>query len=225
MPIRRKLRPQRKYRKRRYGMRGKWAVQRPLKVHTFKECFPYPSTISAAGLTAQGGITSVNFNMITNAANLKGTFDLYRITGMKLKIMPRYNNADVLQNGALPAGALPLLHIAPNRDPYVPTPTTVADVLNDDGVRTYRLDKPVSLYLKSPKPDLRTGDESQLAIPFQFGASRKFQPWLTTGGNAQLVDQSGINHYGFRWVMDNTADIPVSAQVFVTLYFQMKEQD
>jgi len=153
-------------------------------------------------------------------------FDLYKITGVKIKVVPRYVNADVLQNNAIPSGALPLLHIAPNRDPYVPAATSVADLLNDDGCKTLLLNRPYTFWLKNPKPDILTGGENQLPIPIQFNSSSKaLQPWLTTGGNGQLIDQSGVPHYGFRTIVDNQASVPVEAQVFVTLYFCGKEQD
>lgn len=228
-PIRRKLRKTRPYRKRRYGMRGKWAVARAPKVHTFKECFPYPAALAVGASTVGSGKISVSLSQLVNQASFSAMFDLYRITGMKIKIVPRWNTASVLEqigaaSYATVSGALPILHIAPNRDPYTPAPTTLGDILNDDGVRTFRMDKPVSLYLKSPKPDVKTSDGTT-SLPMQFGTSRKFQPWLSTGGNGQTIDQSGVQHYGYRWLIDNQSGCPLDTQVFVTLYFQCKEQD
>lgn len=194
-------------------------------VKSFKECYPYDSTISAPATTLQGGILNFKFSSLTNVASLTALYDLYKITGVKVKIIPRYTQADLLQNNSIPSGALPILHIAPNRNPYVPAPTSLADVLNDDGVKSILLNKPITLWLKSPKPDITTGGETPSPVPMQFGVASKFQPWLTTGGNGQLQNQSGVPHYGFRWALDNQASVPCEAQVFITLYFKMKEQD
>lgn len=194
-------------------------------VKSFKECYPYPSSVFALGTSLGTGIINFKISSLTNFSNLQAIYDLYKITGAKVKIIPRFNQASVLENNAVPVGALPILHIAPNRNPYVPAPTSLGDILNDDGVKSILLNKPVTLWLKSPKPDITTGGETPTPVPMQFGTSSKFQPWLTTGGNGQLQDQSGVPHYGFRWLVDNQATGPVDAQVFVTLYFKMKEQD
>lgn len=224
MPVKRQYRKKKLYRKRRYGMRGKWQVARAPKVHTFKESFAYPTPLVAAAGAVGSGTLICNLNMLYNSTNFKGMFDLYRITGIKFKVVPRYNQADVLQNDAVPSGALPIIHIAPNRDPFVPPAVSLGDILNDDGVRTIRMDKPFSVYLKAPKPDVKLPDGAT-SVPMQFSARRMLQPWLTTGGNGQNIDQSGVNHYGFRWLIDNQAGVGVNAQVFATLYFQCKEQD
>lgn len=199
--------------------------KRVTSVKSFKETYAYPSTIFAPATTLGVGIINFKISSLVNFSNLAGLYDLYKITGAKVKIIPRYTQASLLENNAIPSGALPVLHIAPNRNPYVPPPTTLGDVLNDDGVKSILLNKPVTLWLKAPKPDITTGGETPTPVPMQFGVSSKYQPWLTTGGNGQLQDQSGVPHYGFRWALDNQASVPADAQIFVTLYFKMKEQD
>lgn len=191
-------------------------------VHRFKEWYDGGGiTIGAA--STQGFVLSTQIASLVNWSQFKGLFDLYKITGMKFTLIPSHNVSDFTAgNGS----GIPMLYIAPNRDPYVPSPTSVGDILNDDGVRIIRFTKPVTLYLKNPKADILDADGK--SIPFQFNSSSKaLQPWLTTGGNLQTVSQEFIKHYGFRYFVDNTMNTaqPFTWTTYVKLYFTMKEQD
>lgn len=226
---RRGTRKPRKYaRLRRYGFRRRLVRLRPALrvVHKFKETCLYSGTpISAPANSTTVGLMAFSLNMLANATSFKSLFDLYKITGVKVRIVPRWNTSDPLasQNGI---AGLPMLYIAENRDPYVGAPANVVDVLNDDGVKIIRLDKPVTMFLKNPKAEIFDGSGNTL--PFQFNSSKSYlQPWLTTGGNAQAIDQSNLNHFGYRWVLDNSLNSATTTTLdtFITLYFSMKEQD
>lgn len=196
-------------------------------VHRFKECVQI-SSISASGTSTGAGVMPFQINNLTNWPALQSLFDLYKLTGVKVKIIPRFNVSSPDQVGisGSQGGQLPLLYIAPNHDPYIPAPGSVGDILNDDGVKVIRMTKPVMLYLKNPKPDIRTPGSGDV-VPFQFNSSsKKFQPWLCTGGNTSSVDQSTVKHYGYRWYIDNTGGPQnVVFDCFATYYFTMKEQD
>lgn len=200
-------------------------------IHKFKEMY-ISTPIQIAGVGTQGGVLkAAGLSSLTNVASFTGMFDLYKITGIKFKIMPRFNLADVTSSGANTNG-LPYLYLATNRDPFVPAPTGVADILNDDTCRVYRCDKPISWYVKDPKPDMTVSVPNPGAPPtsapfnFQFGVGHKWQPWLTTGGNGQTLSQIDVSHYGVRYLLDNQASTaPVTLDVYATLYFQCKEQD
>lgn len=190
-------------------------------VHRFIEKTQLPSIGVSAGSSAPGVIT-YKLNDLTNAASFKSLFDLYKLTGVKLTFIPLFNTSQTSDLNTLSqAGTLPMLYVAPNRDPYVPAPTSVADILNDDGCKIIRLTKPVSMYIKSPKPNLLT--DSGAAIPLQTNVSTQF--WLTTGGNGQVVDQSSVPHHGHRFFLTNNATSEVVIQVYAKYYFAMKEQD
>lgn len=193
-------------------------------VHRFKETCLWSGTISAPNNNTNQGLMTFTLNDLVNVASFKALFDLYKITGVKVRIVPRWSSGDVLAAQLGQAG-FPMLYMAENRDPYVPAPTSVGDILNDDGVKIMRLNRPYSMYLKNPKPEIR--DANGVSLPFQFNSSSKaLQPWLTTGGNAQSVDQSIVPHSGYRWYLDNTlCSQPVTFQVYTTYYFTMKEQD
>lgn len=215
-----------------YGGRGRGLqVVRPLRmsgVHWFKESCQLPS-ITALGANNGSGTMTFKFNDLTNAPSYKALFDLYKITRVKIKIVPKANvsSADVIANANGQAGTLPMLYIAENRDPYVPSPTGVSDILNDDGVKIIRMTRPITLSLKSPKARVLSGlGTGATDVPIQFNVGSKWQPWLTTGGNLQVVDQSNTEHYGFRWFISNgVGNFEQVFDVYATYYFAMKEQD
>lgn len=210
---------------RRAGMVGyRKRIFRGGNVHRFKEIVQQSSITAGANNNTSGRI-SFTISNLTNWAQYKELFDLYKITGVKVKIVPKFNmsSADAVGVGGAANGQLPMLYIAPNRDPYAPDPVSAADVLNDDGVKIIRVQNPINLYLSNPKPDITNEGGN---IPFQFGVSKRFQPWLTTGGGSQTVDQENVTHYGFRWWMANgNGNYQAVLDVYVTYYFTMKEQN
>lgn len=191
-------------------------------VHRFKEWYD-GGQLTVGALTSQGYVLSTQIASLLNWTQYKGLFDLYKITGMKFTLVPTHNVSD-FSSGV--GSGTPMLYIAPNRDPYTPSPTSVADILNDDGVKIIRFVKPVSLYLKNPKPDVQDADGK--SVPWQLNSSSTaLQPWLTTGGNTQSITQEFTKHFGFRYFVDNTINTaqPFMFQTYVKLYFSLKEQD
>lgn len=190
--------------------------------HWFKERCQLQS-ISAAPGANTSGLMTFKFTDLLNANNFVALFDLYKLKKVSLKIVPLINSSDASTgtNAAGQAGTLPMLYIAPNHDPYVPAPATIGDILNDDGCRIVRLDRPFSITISNPKPDIH--DVAGNALPIMFNT--KMQPWLTTGGNSQSVDQSAVKHYGFRYILTNMAVADLVVQVYATYYFCTKEQD
>lgn len=162
-------------------------------------------------------------NDLFNSPNFKGLFDLYKITKVKLTIIPQFDTASVADSNNGPTiSQLPMLYIAPNRSPWSIAPPVVQDVLNDDGCRVIRLENKSSFTLNAPAP--RLVDGAGTGMPIQTNTSIKF--WLSTGGNGQIVDQSGVEYYGHRWFLDNTGNTAgFSLQVFAEYHFIMKELD
>lgn len=192
-----------------------------LRVHSFTEKCQLTSISIPSGATNYG-VIPYQINSLINWAAYAGLFDLYKLKAVKLTLISLASQSEVtFNNSSLQAGALPMLYIAPNRDPYVPAPLSIADVINDDDCKIIRFSKPSSFYLSNPKPDLK--DDTGSSVPFQFNV--KTQPWLTTGGNAQTIDQSTVKHYGHRWAITNNASSDIVVQVYVKYFFEMKEQD
>lgn len=202
-------------------------------VHRFQEMTQLAAINIPHGNTS-AGVLSINLNQLANAPSFKLLFDLYKINGVKFTFLYRHNTSDA--GSVFGNTDLPILYTAPNRDPFVPAPASVADILNDDGVRIHRADALLGkggVYIKTPKPDMTAivlsgGVPTGGTVPTQwnYGESKKFQPWLTTGGNGQAVDQSATPHFGLRWYAENLSNAQdQQIQVFATLYFSCKEQD
>lgn len=189
-------------------------------VHSFTEKVQLPSIGVPPGISY--GVITYQINQLINWNSYAALFDLYKLKAVKLTLIGLANTSEVmLNNGVLQSGALPMLYLAPNRDPYVPAPLSIPDVINDDGCKIIRFSRPASFYLSNPKPNVvdNTGDQ----LPFQFNVRQ--QPWLTTGGNAQTIDQSAVKHYGHRYAIANSASVETVVQVYAKFYFEMKEQD
>jgi len=191
-------------------------------VHRFKETCELVSWSAAAG-TNTYGVQSFQAQNLFNWATYRNMFDMYKITGVKLTIIPQFNTASVSEGTIGPnINLLPLLYIAPNRSPWSVAPTSIQDILNDDGIKMVRLDKKVSFFLKNPAPQILDG--AGTGVPIQTNGLHRL--WLTTGGNGQTVDQSQVNHFGYRYVLQNQFNTNgLSVQIFATYYLKLKEQD
>lgn len=194
-------------------------------VHKFTEM--YKDTSIGAGAAALGaGVLAVpGLSGLLNVANFQGLFDLYKITGVSYKFVPAFNSADVGTSAQIPN-----LYLATNRNPFVPAPVSVGDILNDDTCKVYRLDRPITWRVNCPKPDMSslvTIGESTYAVPqnWQFAPVAKYQPWLTTGGNSATLSQISLKHYGVKWAIDNLNNAALNVDVYTTIHFQLKEQD
>lgn len=183
---------------------------------------------SVAANGTLSGVQPIKINSLTNWPSFESLFDLYKINGVKYTFIYRANTQE-----ASSGQELPLLYIATNRDPFCPAPTSAADIINDDSCKVYRLGgyNKIDWYVKCPKPDMTLTynvEGTTYTVPqnWQFGVKKMLQPWLTTGGNGQALDQSGTNHYGIRYYLENVSNNTAQVvQVFATFYFTMKEQD
>lgn len=215
-------------RARRYARRGKRFAKKgvmnsPLGsgVHRFKEVCELTQWSAAAG-TTQFGVQAYKLNDVFNNGQYKNLFDLYKITGVKLTIIPRFTEASVAESSIGPnINNLPMLYVAPNRSAWSTAPTSVQDILNDDGVRVMTLNRKVSFWLSSPTP--RIVDGAGNGVPLQY--NQNIKPWLTTGGNGQDIDQSGVNYYCHRWAINNLGTNGINADVYATYYMVFKEQN
>lgn len=219
-------------RRRKYG--GVRRIRRTVpNVHRFKEVYQLPVLAVNANSTSNG-VMSFNLDALLNSSSFENLYDLYKITGVKIRMLYRHNASNPADGAAV--SEFPTLYIAPNRNPMVPPPVSVSDILNDDGIKILRADKLTGkggLYLKDPKPDMSsvvtsggTPTGGIVTQQWNFGVSNKFQPWLTTGGNGQSLNQSTVPHFGYRWYLENLGcNVAQNIQVFATLYFSCKEQD
>lgn len=196
------------------------------KVYKFSEPYElsYGADINVAASSQGGGILTFSLNNLLNVTSYQALFDLYKIDKVTVKILPLGNMAPTGYVGsASGASAIPQLFIAPNRDFYVPVPASESDILNDDGCRVINLTRPVTLTLWRPRPKVL--DANGATIDYGLMPNRIGQ-WLTTGGNAQTINQVRTEYYGFRWWINNLqSGGPVIPKVIYTLHFSMKERD
>lgn len=182
------------------------------------------TSVSVASGGTTFGIFTYKMTDIINWVHYSGLFDCYKLLGVKLTLVPLGSSSDV-NNGTLNTsgqqGSLPMLYIAPNRDYLVPAATSTADIINDDGAKIIRFNKPVSFYLRNPKPWLKDAAGTTLALQTNLGTNF----WLSTGGNSQTVDQSVTEHFGHRYGITNNAPGEMVVQVYAKYYFMLKEQD
>lgn len=226
MPLIRKRYSRKPVRKIRRGRR--LVVARPLKrtpvVHRFKEMCQLADIGASTSSTYGNGIITFKLSDLTNGTSFTNMFDLYKFTYVKIRCMPQFTEVPT-QGSTIASQFLPTIGIAPNRSPYVPAPTSMADVLNDDGVKVFQGNRGFTMKLKLPKPEILTSGESPLEVPIQTSVHNQF--WLSTGGNGQTVDQSSTKHYGFRWYVDNNNASGNSCvwKVYATYYIACKELD
>lgn len=204
-------------------------VPRAPAVHHFRETCLSAPFVCGAGSAGYGSFAFA-INALTNWPSFQAMFDLYRINQVDIKVIPYSNVSGAIEpvNAGGTQGNLATLMIAPNRSSVVPQPTSFADVLNDDGVQVVRLDVPHTFTIKYPKPDQATYDDTGAVTGItvaQYRPSADFQPWLSTGGNGAIVNQSGTLHHGFRWAISNPASTAINYTVYATYHFSCKEQD
>lgn len=205
-------------------------------VHRYKESYIKPQMLVLPGATSSGRI-ACSMAELQNNSGFNTLYDLFKVTGFKVKLIPRINsNTNYGDNTAPPAGQqygnnLPMLYIAPNRSPQSSNPLSAGDVLNDDQCRAIRFDKPITLYIRSPKPDVKlysSADGSLVgSVVGQLNVGSKYQQWFPTAGNGSTQNQYvNMFWYGFRYWIDNTvSNVPLQVETIITEYMLFKEQD
>lgn len=184
--------------------------------------------INTASLTQSGGLITFKVTDLLNWTSYQNLFDLFKIDRVDLQIIPQCNVAQTYLVGATGGAAsqIPQLYIAPNRDFFVPAPTSGPDLLNDDGALVLYMDKPRTLTIWQPRAAV-VDEKAPTAVSANIGVfDSKTQQWLSTGGNTQAVDQSGSQYYGFRWWCDNTQNGgPFIPTIIATYHVSFKERD
>lgn len=212
-------------------------INRVPAIHRFDEWVQLPdiNVPVASSAPGVGGVLSFKLSDLTNGPSMTALFDLYKITGVQLKIVPTWNMS-AINTGVINTGnsdftnqaTLPMFYIAPNHDGAVPPPNSIADILNDDYCKVLRPTSPFKMYIKNPKAQLGVVDKDNNLLPLwlQFNSgSKALQPWLTTGGNFQKEDQSSYPHFGFRYWTEAAGLAPTKYHVFAKYYVSFKEQD
>lgn len=194
--------------------------------YKFKEVCDLTSkaNVAAGPGLGVGGVFNFQLLDLFNLVPYSNLFDMFKITGVKLKFIFGINSGQVIPGSVANQTGLPILTVSHNHDPNIGAPTSLNDILNDDSVKNYRTDRVFNVYIKNPTPQIV--DVSGNVIPIYQNISKQ-NFWLCTNGNGSSIDQTTVKHYGLRWWLDNSfnSTTSVSCKVYATYYFSMKERD
>jgi len=142
-------------------------------------------------------------------------YDQYRITGVRVTFIPGSNQADV--TGATP---FPLLHVSRDYDSWTNDEAQLATMINRPDYKCYRLDRPVSVFVRNPKFLTTINTLSSTA---NGDSTSKSQGWLTTSGGGPYTKHFGLI---FRVEEMGGADLPNTwtCRVKYDYYIDLKNQ-
>lgn len=163
------------------------------------------------GCRATGAALKFQLSYVTNPTEFTSLFDRYKVVGVKLQFLPGMNSADAYSLGAA-AAPIPYLHYAQDWDDWSP-PATESTILQKGTVKTRRLDRPFSIYIK-PKV-------SQMV--YHQGVTSAYasaSPWIDSGN-------SDVEYYGlklwFRNWMTDPGQQNNNLTIIPTYFLQMRD--
>lgn len=171
----------------------------------------YRSVSLNSGFTNE---TNTNMGGLSNVAEYQALFDQFKLCAFKITLRPRANDLQYDQTGAALVRDIPYVSIVKDPvDAVIPagiySSSNLNSFLESGNVRTYRADKPVTIYMK-PKVQEQFGS----------GAIRYVTPKWTT------LDSTGINmpHRGFGCFFHNQSMTGIfnTHDVFITYYLKFK---
>lgn len=207
MPRRRSTRPRRKIqRKRRVNKRNNvpekasCSVTRTLAVSQTNQMYAY---------------NTFNLSDYQRAVNIAGSYQRFRITGIKLTFKPEYDT--FVATGAPATATKPFLYYIIDKSGSLPDNITL-EGLKQSGARPHAFDeRPLTVSWK-PSVLTETQGNGQLAVGSGYNSS----PLLSTNGNPTnpgVWTPSTINHLGIKWYME-TAGAPLNVFVEAELQFE-----
>lgn len=208
MPVNRRLRVRVVRRRRINAVRrpiGRTLVTKKLmgsKVHYFKRTAFYSGFITGSTLTDVTGALQFQLNSLPNYTEFTNLFDMYRINGVKVTLMPRGNSAEVGTN----QGLVKLFSVIDYDDNIAPAALT--EVLQYESLKTTNTSRDHKRYIK---PKLSR-------VLYQPGAVNAY------GASNGWIDCTNpqVPHYGMKYVLQQ---LPAGAQSYdckITFYLAFK---
>lgn len=188
--------------------KGRWngprrQVQNKQPVHYFKRSYYVANGLTAFGANSFNAI-AVGLNSVPNHAEFTALYDQYKITGVKIKFLPRGNSSDVSTQNNISS-----LFTAIDLDDSQ-VPTSVDQLLQYQNMKMVRTTQSLVRYWK---PKFNVGTLSTLA----GGLSGK----MNTTGWIDVTDDS-VLHYGCKTALTALAGQNVIYDLIVTLYLAFK---
>lgn len=170
-------------------------------------------TFSTAALGGYWQYYTFNATNIGNFAEFANVFDEYKINAVKYTFRPRYDSVDANSATTLPQATMH--YFVDQASTVVPTgvysSATLNTFLENSGVKSRTLNRPVSIYYKPMASDQLTGGST---------VSRVFKPgWIKT-------DNTTISFRGFHAFLQlnnfATANANVQLDIFITFYMSFR---
>lgn len=221
----RRRRPMRKRMMRRKG--AKLArITRKRDFHLFKRSVELPSIDIQGG--GAGGALSFSLGDVPNVAEFQGLFDMYKITGVKLRFRPEYNTFQAPlpdetagPNPVFQAGnttSIPQISMVVDyNDANVPLAVSTLEQYTNCMRRMGN--KPWSLFLR-PKPRVPVLGALGTTLGNAY-MTMKRAPWLDTATSTGLT----VPHYGVKYWCDAAVNPPTiwgQIRVYAVYYLAMK---
>lgn len=173
------------------------------KIHYFKRTAYFSGFL--AGSTLLDTFSSIQFTLsqVPNVTEFTNLFDCYRINGVKVKLMPRANSAEIGTN----QGMIKLFSTIDYDDATVPT--AITDLLQYETLKTTSSNREHTRYFK-PKI-AKTVFQTSLASGYSQGTG-----WLD-------CDNTAVPHYGLKLALQQLPAGAQSYDVQVTYYLAFKQ--
>lgn len=154
------------------------------------------------------GAFAFRFDQLIQASQMLSLFDRYKINGVRVKFLPRFNVAATPTNNGLPQ--IKLIHDYDDASVISNTASAWARL-----GKVYTLNKPVSVYVKPKTRSLVYGGVNG-AGNMSFAYSSK------SSGYVDMANQQ-IPHFGLKFAM---RDVPAnwSCRIETTFYVSLKNQ-
>lgn len=159
----------------------------------------------------QGFAFQFNLSALPNVSEFINLFDRYKIMGVKLRVMFLQNSQDV---GTLTSVSIPVIHYVYDCDDANP-PTTEAEMLQKNFLKTRRLDQPFNYYIK-PK-----ATSEVFASVSSTGYSVSKSMWID-------MNSPQIPHFGFKAWISNGVSTPITTvlgrfRIYATYYIALRD--
>lgn len=202
MPLRRRRAPRRAMiRRRRLARRPMRRPMRPSNIHHFKRTAFYSGLIAGSTLSDVSGGFIAQLSQVPNFGEFTSLFDMYRINGVRWRISPRANSAEVGSN----QGLIKLFTAIDYDD--ITTPS-LPDMLQYESLKVSQSDKEHVRYVK---PRI-ANQVYQTGVGTGYGSTRG---WID-------CQNTTVAHYGLKYLLQQLPAGNQSFDVQVTYYLSFK---
>jgi len=138
------------------------------------------------------GVMNVKASLINDISSLVAVYDQYRINYVTVTFIPKYNMMGVTNAG----GGRPMSALFGSCIDYDTgtAPTSMAQIAD---YNNFKFTRGLSIHKRTFKPRPQT--------TYLVGATNVSSPFMTTTNNPWIdCNQPDVDHYGMRWVVEDT---------------------